>query len=119
MSSSSTHRAHSIASTSASRKERSSTTLDYFNGESIPSITTTPAATPPAHPFGKELEQLDEVAEEFSVVANDVERANDIKVMRQLGLARFCVADYLSEIQPLFASYVHTHLSAPQQMAWI
>jgi len=96
--------------------------LDFFNGnlgESVPSITTTPATTPPAHPFGKELEQLDEVAEEFTAVTNDAERKADMQAMQQRGLVRFCAADYISEISPLFSSYVHTHLSVPQPVGWI
>jgi hypothetical protein len=121
MSSSSMTRAHNIASTSAVRRDSSRTSLDYFTStsEGVPSITTTPAGTPSSHPFGKELEQLDEVAEEFHVVANNAEREADIQVMRAQGLARFCAAEYLTEIQPLFASYVHTHLSAPQPVMWI
>jgi len=121
MSSSSMNRAHSVASTSSARRE-SRSSLDFFNGnhgEPVPSITTTPATTPPAHPFGKELEQLDEVAEEFTAATNDAERKADMQAMQQRGLARFCAADYIDEISPLFSSYVHTHLSVPQPVGWI
>lgn len=71
-----------------------------------------------SHPFGKELEQLNEVVEEFSGVARDVESEADHSVMRSRNLAAFCAADYLSEIQPLFSSRFGTaHQAAP--MAWI
>lgn len=67
----------------------------------------------PAHPFGAELEQLNEVAEEFSGVARSAEEQADIETMRSRNLATFCAADYMAEIQPLFSSMV-----APR-MAWI
>lgn len=66
------------------------------------------------HPFGRELEQLNEVVEEFGGVVRDAEREEDFATMRQRDLAAFCVADYLTEIQPLFSVRFAT---AP--MAWI
>lgn len=67
----------------------------------------------PAHPFGAELEQLNEVAEEFSGVARSAEEQADLETMRTRNLATFCAADYMAEIQPLFSSMI-----APR-MAWI
>lgn len=67
----------------------------------------------PAHPFGAELEQLNEVAEEFSGVARSAEEQADLETMRSRNLAAFCAADYMAEIQPLFSAMV-----APR-MAWI
>lgn len=87
------------------REQRSS--LDMF---SIPPAVNEEAD---AHPFGAELEQLNEVAEEFSGVARSAEEQADVDAMRARGLATFCAADYLAEIQPLF-----TALVAPR-MAWI
>jgi len=70
------------------------------------------------HPFGKELEQLNEVVEEFGGVARDAEMEEDVAVMAKLGLGRFRPTDYLSEIQPLFTSLFETrYLAAPT--AWI
>lgn len=69
-----------------------------------------------SHPFGKELEQLNEVAEEFGGVVRDAEFEADMSVIRARGLATFCAADYLSEIQPLFSSRFGI-TQAP--MAWI
>lgn len=70
------------------------------------------------HPFGAELEQLNEVAEEFNGVVRDAEFEADMVIMREKGLAAFCAADYLQEIRPLFASrFGHPQVAGP--MAWI
>lgn len=84
------------------REQRSS--LDIFT---IATVSEEPA------PFAAELEQLNEVAEEFSGVARSAEEHADELLMRDRGLARFCAADYMAEIQPLFRDLV-----APR-MAWI
>jgi len=71
-----------------------------------------------AHPFGRELEQLNEIVEEFGGVVRDAEAEADLTVMRKNNLATFCAADYLSEIQPLF----NHRFGIPRQaapMAWI
>jgi hypothetical protein len=71
------------------------------------------------HPFGKELEQLNEVAEEFGGVVRDAEFDADMTVIQEKGLASFCAADYLQEILPLFSQrFGSTHHVAPP-MAWI
>lgn len=70
------------------------------------------------HPFGRELEQLNEIVEEFGGVVRDAEAEADLTVMRSKNLASFCAADYLSEIQPLFSN----RFGLPRQaapMAWI
>jgi predicted sugar kinase len=69
------------------------------------------------HPFGRELEQLNEAVEEFSNVTRCAEAEQDISAMRQRNLATFCAADYLAEIQPLFTSRFGAPKAAP--MAWI
>lgn len=66
------------------------------------------------HPFGRELEQLNEVVEEFGGVVRDVQLEEDLSAMRQRNLAAFCAADYMTEIQPLFSVRFG---AAP--MAWI
>lgn len=79
-----------------------------------------------AHPFGKELEQLNEVAEEFGGVVRDArfdaefdaEFDADMAALRDKNLAVFCAADYLAEIRPLFTSrFANPHMPTP--MAWI
>lgn len=84
------------------REQRSS--MDMFNIATV---------SEEAHPFGAELEQLNEVVEEFSGVARSAEEEADLEMMRRRNLATFCAADYLAEIQPLFSDMV-----APK-MAWI
>ena len=70
------------------------------------------------HPFGKELEQLSEVVEEFNGVVRDAEMEADLALIRERNLAIFCAADYLAEIQPLFSSRFNSHRpTAP--LAWI
>ncbi|KAI9669338.1 MAG: hypothetical protein M1831_000374 [Alyxoria varia] len=66
--------------------------------------TTRSVFSPPPHhhPFGSELEQLNEVAETFTDVARDMENDEDAMVMRQRGLEKYSVDDYISEIGYLF-----------------
>jgi hypothetical protein len=70
------------------------------------------------HPFGRELEQLNEIVEEFGGVIRDAETEADMTVMRSRNLAAFCAADYLSDIQPLFNNRFGFSQQAPP-MAWI
>jgi hypothetical protein len=70
------------------------------------------------HPFGRELEQLNEVVEEFGGVVRDAQVEADLSVMRSRNLAAYCAADYLAEIRPLSKN----RFGLPQQtapMAWI
>jgi len=89
-----------------SREQRSS--VDMFSA-SIAEET---------HPFGRELEQLNEIVEEFGGVVRDAETEADLNAMRSRNLAAFCAADYLSEIRPLFSSRFGFPQQAPP-MAWI
>ncbi|KAL1633185.1 hypothetical protein SLS56_003048 [Neofusicoccum ribis] len=57
----------------------------------------------PNHPFGRELEQLNEVVEELGGVIRDVEMDEDTKFMLERGLQKFCASDYLAEIAPYMA----------------
>lgn len=103
----STNSRTSMGSLQHSREQRSS--VDMFRGT---------IHEEEAHPFGRELEQLNEIVEEFGGVVCDAETEEDVTIMRSKGLAAFCAADYLMEIQPLFS----TRFGIPQQaaaMAWI
>lgn len=96
----------SLHSNRSSREHRSS--VDMFKSTIEEEV----------HPFGAELEQLNEVAEEFNGVVRDAEFEADMAVMREKGLAAFCAADYLQEIRPLFSSrFGHAPVAGP--MAWI
>jgi hypothetical protein len=96
----------SLGSARNSREQRSS--FDMFSSSIQEEV----------HPFGKELEQLDEIVEEFGGVVRDAETEADLSTMRRRNLAAFCAADYFTEIQPLF----NTRFGIPHQapaMAWI
>lgn len=96
----------SMGSQRNSREQRSS--VDMFS----------PSITEESHPFGRELEQLNEIVEEFGGVVRDAETEADLSAMRSKNLAAFCAADYLSEIRPLFSSRFGFPQQAPP-MAWI
>jgi hypothetical protein len=53
------------------------------------------------NPFGKELAQLDAVAEEFGQVVRSAEADADAVYMESHGLACFSASDYMFEIQSL------------------
>lgn len=56
---------------------------------------------PTENPFGNELAQLDEVAEEFGQVVKSVERDADTVYMDSHDLARFSASEYMFDIQNL------------------
>lgn len=74
----------------------------------------------PNHPFGKELEQLNEVVEELGGTIRDAEAQEDLAAMRERGLMKWSVDDYLMELRPLylgsFGSRNHPTSVSP---AWI
>ena len=99
---------NSMGSLRLSREQR--TSLDFFQ--------STINEEEESHPFGKELEQLNEVAEEFGGAVRDAEMDADLAAIRERGLATFCAADYLQEISPLFSDrFGYPRMPGP--MAWI
>ncbi len=69
-----------------------------------------------AHPFGRELQQVNEVAAEFgvrSVLLEDEER-----LLRENGLQKFAAQDYIAEIEGLFGSVFEDRLPL-MGPAWI
>jgi hypothetical protein len=96
----------SLQSNRSSREQRAS--IDMFSSTIQEEV----------HPFGKELEQLNEVAEEFGGVVRDAEYEADMAVIHEKGLGQFCAADYLQEIMPLFSNRFGTP-RLPGPMAWI
>lgn len=74
--------------------------------EEQPVAVLHPAATTAEHPFGHELSQLSEVAEDFaemldfSTAAADAAAVADAALMRAHGLCRFTADEYASEIAP-------------------
>ncbi|KAL0254405.1 hypothetical protein SLS55_009880 [Diplodia seriata] len=65
------------------------------------------------HPFGRELEQLNEVAEELGGVIRDVEMDEDARYMVERGLQKFCASDYLAEIAPFMTATYAKRPMAP------
>ncbi len=70
----------------------------------------------PAHPFGRELEQVDEVAEEFGVRGSLLEEEE--RLLREQGLQKFGAQDYIAEIEALFGGVFEDRLS-PTGSSWI
>ncbi|OJD29292.1 uncharacterized protein BKCO1_8500020 [Diplodia corticola] len=71
------------------------------------------AGTESNHPFGRELEQLNEVAEELGGVIRDVEMDEDARYMVERGLQKFCASDYLAEIAPFMTATYARRPMAP------
>ena len=69
-----------------------------------------------AHPFGKELAQVNEVAEEFGLVTANLMKEEQDLVSR--GLRKFTVEDYLDEIQGLYGGVFEDKLG-PMANPWI
>ena len=74
--------------------------------------------TEPNHPFGAELDQLDEIAEEFGVKDNVRIWDEEEQFLMARGLIRFDVEDYLAEIEPLKAGLWDDEPSSIT-MAWL
>ncbi|KAK2010158.1 hypothetical protein LZ32DRAFT_387791 [Colletotrichum eremochloae] len=74
---------------------------------------------PESHPFGRELAQVTEIAEEFGI-KGDVMYEEEC-LLKAEGLYKFAADDYLSEVQSLFPKFF-TDSHAPQSSmatAWI
>ena len=82
----------------------------------MPKAQDNVASNTPIHPFGRELEQVDEVAEEFGV--RDSLYEEEEQLLREKGLMKFGVQDYLSEIEDLFGG-VFEDMLLPMAPAWI
>jgi len=72
--------------------------------------------TDPAHPFVKELAQVNEVAEEFGLVSTNLVREEQDLISR--GLRKFGVKDYLEEIQGLYGGVFEDKLG-PMANPWM
>ena len=81
------------------------------------------ARTPPdaiaahAHPFGKELEQVNEVAEEFGGTTRGLDEEEAI--LYNKGLKKFTVDDYLVEVNGLYGSIFDDELGPISAGAWL
>ncbi|KAH6854425.1 hypothetical protein B0I37DRAFT_30221 [Chaetomium sp. MPI-CAGE-AT-0009] len=70
------------------------------------------------HPFGNELAQVSELAEEFGVQEQLVDvTEREEQAMRQKGLLKFSADEYMSDVRALFASFMVP--PRPVAAAWI
>ncbi|OJD18411.1 hypothetical protein ACJ73_08721 [Blastomyces percursus] len=95
-------------SLSRSHSTRSSTRSARLSQERLHQVPEDAApnsisSTQQPHPFGKELEQVNEVAEEFATVRNAV-IVEEEQTLVQKGLYKFAVEDYIMEIEGLYRS---------------
>lgn len=72
-----------------------------------------------AHPFEKELEQLEEAVEEFGSVVRDAEADADRVFMEAHGLSRVGAADYIFLIQDMLRSVFEEDCVPSPQAGWI
>ncbi|KAK2807541.1 hypothetical protein FQN50_005409 [Emmonsiellopsis sp. PD_5] len=68
------------------------------------------------HPFGKELEQVNEVAEEFGGIQSVF--AEEEQMLVKKGLRKFAVEDYILEIEDLYRAIFDDNPKPPRN-AWI
>jgi len=86
---------------------------------SAPTETAQAPSAPSSHPFGKELEQLNEAAEEFGFAVRDAEANADMQIMNAKGLIRFCAAEYMQELSGLYTTAFSEDHAAYKPVAWI
>lgn len=91
-----------------SSKEAKRPSADMFTRSSVE----------PNHPFGKELDQLMEVAEEFNGAVRNIELNEDYNFMQSHGLGYFNVNDYMLEISGLYCSRFEEQVAIVEP-AWI
>jgi len=87
-------------------KEMARSSADIFSPPQ-----TSIVEVPRENPFGKELAQLDAVAEEFGQVVKNAERDADEVYMENRNLARYSASDYMFEIQ----GFIHDMFRDEQQ----
>lgn len=68
------------------------------------------------HPFGKELEQVNEVVEEFggAPLFDEEER-----ILHRKGLKKFSVNDYLAEVEDLYGNIFNDRLGPIASTSWL
>lgn len=74
------------------------------------------SASGPAHPFGRELAQVNEVAEEFGATSAVLDEEEQ-EILNK-GLCKFGVDDYINEIAGLYGGVFDGHLG-PLANPWV
>lgn len=122
---SSTFSRSSSTSTNASLPSRSSSSR--LQKQPVPPMPTSITTHQPriqkesiSHPFGQELAQVTELAEEFGINSHVRAFDEDEEYLMKRGLAKWSASDYLSEIQSLSASFFPESLNLkPAAPLWI
>lgn len=70
-----------------------------------------------AHPFGKELEQVNEVAEEFGGSTRAM--SEEERILLRKGLKKFSVNDYLAEVDNVYGSIFDDQLGPISAGPWL
>lgn len=122
-------RKRSIRSSNGSANNSPRMSHDGFNdGSASPksdvSATTCPrSASPPfetaSNTFCRELEQLNEVAEEVQLAIRSLEDEQDKKIMRKRGLSNFSADDYVNEIASLLPLFLGDAVASKTSPDWI
>lgn len=84
------------------------------NRDSPPDASLQP---PEAHPFGKELEQVNEVAEEFGGTTRGVDEEENLLFHK--GLKKFTADDYLIEVNNVYGSIFDDQLGPISVGPWL
>lgn len=130
---SSTFSRSSSTSTTASLTSRAS--ASRLQKQAVPPMPATMLVAPPPpapitmhqqltqndpHPFGQELAQVTELAEEYGVKGHMKSLDDDDEYLETRGLAKWSPSEYLSEIQSLTASFFPESLNIkPAAPLWI
>ncbi|QSS71609.1 hypothetical protein I7I50_02520 [Histoplasma capsulatum G186AR] len=94
-------RSQSINRSHSTQSSTRSARLSQERLRQVPESSTSISTQP--HPFGKELEQVNEVAEEFATVLNAV-IVEEEQMLVEKGLYKFAVDEYIAEIEGLYRS---------------
>jgi hypothetical protein len=60
---------------------------------------------PKKHPFAPEIQQLDRIAEELVGTVRDATREDDEMIMTARNLQKFCAADYIADLKPMWDTW--------------
>ncbi|KAM0329998.1 hypothetical protein ACHAQA_004167 [Verticillium albo-atrum] len=129
MSRDSDHTLASKASFSYSRASSASTAASTVSHNSMtPSIKPPVPALPPvayhnqqmplkpeSHPFGRELAQVSEIAEDYGIKHSILDQEE--QALKAQGLHKHSAEDYLGEVQGLFHAFFHESYAQPQSHA--
>lgn len=113
------------SSTSASSASRASTPLAQKQNTPLPALPGQPAPAtsfPPkdSHPFGQELAQVTELAEEYNVGKRLATIDEEQQYLDARGLVKLSVDDYLGAIQTISAAFFpEQNHAAPAAPLWI